>query len=284
MIMYNDTTTENVYNGPVNTNECVMRLSRLDANNLMPLGYDHRSDSWVFSTFDTTRSASEHIVLYRKAKRLPLTLESLPAITGLKQAALLDGHVFVPFAENGQLVVYRYDLFGKLTQRKAMHIPGVNIEDIYGEDRLAVARNGWVAANLGHKLYVFDEEGRVITTIAGGGEPKISPDGRMLAYREKDYRNVIILDIHTKRHRVISVWPQPNARLWDMLVYPSCFQLDWRNQWLLCAYEQGMSGGWIIYAADISSSIPHWKKLPIQADWWKWVVIDKAPRSSCGRD
>lgn len=271
-----------VYNGPENSHMLGTRLAAYDGIKLMPLGYDSRSGSWVFSVFNDQGSETAHVVVYRKGKRLPVTLEKFPSVMELgrlRQAALLDSHVYVPFTFHGKLVLHRYDLTGKLTQRRVLQVPGVYVYDFWSEERMAVARNGTVAAYTDKYLYVFDENGKVLTSIAGGAEPKISPDGRMLAYRDNEHEKVKFLDLDTMQRREITIWPQPNARLWDMLINPSHFQIDWDNQWLLFAYETNFSGPWIIYGADVSKSKVRWKRLPVVVQWWEWVVINDAPKS-----
>lgn len=257
-------------------------------DSLIPLGFDKDQGCWVFSNaLPLGRNTSrDHLVLYRDTKRSTITLQGLPASADLKQSSLFDKNVFVPSVENGELVVYCYALTGRLKHRRVLRVPHASVQTVYGE-YLAVAANGCIAAQLSLisapndlVIFVFDDKGQIVRTIRNGGYVQISHTGNKLAYWGRGM-SVVVLDMDTGRRKVISLWPQPNARAWDMLINPVGFRWDSRHQWLLCAYEQRITGSCPVYAADIRSDAVRWQRLPMNVDPQRWIMLDDLPKSIC---
>ncbi|MCX6345979.1 MAG: hypothetical protein NT018_13065 [Armatimonadetes bacterium] len=266
---------------------CALHSRILDG--LVPLGYEPRSKTWVFTNgSDLSRGESlGSLVLITGQKVSIRTLRNLPLGVTLEQAALCTQKVYVPSVEYGKIVVYTYDLQGKQEARRVLKISKAFVNDICNES-IAITKDGLVALALQLRnssvleLFVINRDGEIIYRIKDARDPQFGHDGKDLAYRCGADR-AVILNIKTGLRKIISVWPLSNEESLDMIAVKS-IRWDSIRNWLLCAYEERITGRFCpVYAIDIKSSKATWKRLPINVDTDFWILLNEVPTVLYGR-
>lgn len=265
-------------------------LSKVDRPVL--LGYAGDSSTWVFCDESFTMPAS--LVLYNGKRMSRVALQSFPmsAAGYLTISAVCGENVVIPAVESGQLVIYGYSLSGKGLYRRVLRVPHSQFEYVVA-DHIAVAADGSVAASLivagtfhspvpDSRLYVFDPRGKVLFAAKDGGRATISHDGKRVAYQPTP-DTIAIADIKTHKRQAVSVWPQRSAKASERLGRFVAFRWDSRHDWLLCAYDHVIDTTYLpVFAVDLKSRGKQWKRLPIDVDAWRWVLLDEMPKPLSG--